>query len=295
MATAVARLTSAPAPVRSVRPEVPPSLEDVVARSLARDPEYRYQSARAVKDALAPGGDTAPTGPLAPPRPARPTGPPSAAGGAGGGASTQVGAPSQRGPAPVTRARGARRWPWIVLILLLLAGGVGAAYVISGSGGGSGTRGNAAAAPDKALPIVSAKDFDPEGNDGQEDPDRVGNAIDGNPSTAWFTEQYQAPATHFGGTKDGVGLILQLDSDHNVSTVNVTADDTNWSAQIYVAEQSGTDLAAWGQPLASKDGLGHDASFTISPAARGRFVLLWLTLLPAKGKLGINEVAIAGQ
>lgn len=294
MATAVARLTSAPAPVRSARPDVPPSLEDVVARSLARDPEYRYQSAQSFKDALAPGrGDAAPTGPLVPPRPARPAGPLRAAGGPAGGAPTQVGAPPQPHPAPVARARRGRRWPWIVLILLLLAVGAGAAYALVSVTGGSGSKVKAPPT-DKALPIVSAKDFDPEG-DGIEDPSRVGNAIDGNPSTAWFTEQYQAPATHFGGTKDGVGLILQLDGDHNVSTVNVTADGTNWSAQIYVAEQSGADLAAWGQPRAAKEGLGHDASFAIRPAARGRFVLLWLTLLPASGKLGINEVTIAGR
>jgi hypothetical protein len=204
-----------------------------------------------------------------------------------------VGARPQLGPAHALRPRGGRRWPWVLLILVLLAVGAGAAYALVTLTGGSSTKGRAAT-PDKALPIVSAKDFDPEG-DGVEDPSRVGNAIDGNPATAWFTEQYQAPATQFGGTKDGVGLILQLDADHDVSTVNVAATDTNWSAQIYVAGQAGGDLAAWGQPRAAKEGLGRDASFTIRPKAPGRFVLLWLTRLPAAGKLGISEVSIAGQ
>lgn len=52
VATAVARLTSTPDPIRSIRPEVPRPVEDVVARSLARDPEYRYASARDLRDAL---------------------------------------------------------------------------------------------------------------------------------------------------------------------------------------------------------------------------------------------------
>ena len=54
IATAVARLTSAPEPIRSLRPEVPRTVEDVVARSLARDPEYRYSSARRAARRAAP-------------------------------------------------------------------------------------------------------------------------------------------------------------------------------------------------------------------------------------------------
>ncbi len=290
MATAVARLTNTPEPVRSVRADVPRSLEDVVARSLARDPEYRYQSAQAFKEALAPGRDTAHTGPLAPPPP-RAT--PDHPAGSGRGERTQVAAQPSPAPAPAPRAPGRRRWPWVVLILVLLAVGGAAAYALSTLSDGSSGSPNAAAA-DHALPIVSVKDFDPEG-DGVEGTSTVDNASDENPSTAWSTEQYQAPATQFGGNKDGVGLVLQLDGDHDVSAVNVTADDTDWSAQIYVAEQSGSDLAAWGKPRVAKQGLDRDAPFPVNPSARGRFVLLWLTRLPADGKLGINEVTIAGR
>ena len=70
MATAVARLTSAPEPIRTARPEVSRPLEDVLARSLARDPEYRYQSAQAFKDALGAGSRH---GADRPARAARPT------------------------------------------------------------------------------------------------------------------------------------------------------------------------------------------------------------------------------
>src|SRR2546430_13524664 len=108
MATAVARLTNAPQPVSAARPEVPRSLEDVVARSLARDPEYRYQSAQAFKEALAAGGDAADTGPLTAPIPTPPPPRRSAApsvspgrGGSSGEAPTSVGPrPAPPRPAP---------------------------------------------------------------------------------------------------------------------------------------------------------------------------------------------------
>ena len=109
MATAVARLTSAPEPIRTARPEVSRPLEDVLARSLARDPDYRYQSAQAFKDALAPGLDMAPTGPLAPPVPPRPASPPAA-----GHSPTQV-APSP--PPSGTTAPGAGSTPGTSLAL----------------------------------------------------------------------------------------------------------------------------------------------------------------------------------
>jgi serine/threonine protein kinase len=158
MATAVARLTNAPEPIRAARPEVSRPLEDVLARSLARDPEYRYQSAQAFKDALAPGLDMAPTGRLAPPAPPRRPSPPP-----DGPSPTQV-APSPPRPAPPQPPAGrqARRWPWLLLILLLLVAGGITALVLSNlssddSGGGAGPQ----ASGGGVLPIVEASAFDP--------------------------------------------------------------------------------------------------------------------------------------
>jgi eukaryotic-like serine/threonine-protein kinase len=297
MATAVARLTNAPAPVREGRPEVSRPLEDVVARSLARDPEYRYQSAQAFKDALAPGADTASTGDLAPTGALAPPPPPRATAKARAAPARRDAPPPQPRPAPVPPRRG-RRWPWVVLILVLLAAGAAAAFALASRDGDSDAGGGAspsAVADNQTLPIVSVSDFDPEGDDGSENPDAVGNAFDGNPSTAWSTSTYQAPATEFGNSKSGVGLIFELDGPHEVSAVSVNADDSEWSADVYVSDQSGSDLPAWGQPRASKQGLGREALFPVDPNASGRFVLLWLTRLPTDGKLGINEVAIAGR
>lgn len=57
LATAVKRLTSPPAPLRSRVPDVDPRWEAVVARCLERDPGRRFASARDVARALVPGPD----------------------------------------------------------------------------------------------------------------------------------------------------------------------------------------------------------------------------------------------
>jgi len=142
-----------------------------------------------------------------------------------------------------------------------------------------------------ALHLVSAKDFDPEG-DGQEDPANVGLAIDGNATTGWQTEQYQAPATHFGGGKDGVGLYVTLSGAADVSTVEVDTAETGWSARIYVADQPAAALDGWGTPAATGTNLGIRAVLHLDPARHGTVVLVWLTQLPESGRLTVNELRV---
>src|SRR5262245_82921 len=291
MATAVARLTNAPEPIRSARPEVSRPLEDVVARSLARETDYRYPSAQAFKDALAPGSDTAPTGPLVPPRPAPE--PP-------GFERTQVGAPPPpppgpppARPAPVGPPQRRRRWPWLLLILLLLGAGAAAAYVFStvsddaGSGGG-----NTAEAASQALPITEAQDFDPPPGDDSEHGEDAHLAIDGDPRTAWQTEGYSN--RNFGNAKPGVGLWVQLDASHDIPAVTVTTLDDGWSAQIYVADQPGSTLAAWGPVRAAADDVPATHTFSLSNT-RGQYVLVWCTQLPTSTKLQIGDVKVEGR
>ena len=292
MATAVARLTNAPEPIRSVRPEVPRPLEDVVARSLARDPDYRYPSAQAFKDALAPGGASAPTGPLVPPRPAPE--PP-------GFERTHVSArpqpppPAQTlaSPAPVSAPRWRRHWPWLLVILLVVGAGAAVAYVLTGaSDNGSPGGGSTAEAASQALPVVAAHDFDPPPGDGSEHSDETRFAIDGDPSTTWQTESYANRS--FGNAKPGVGLWVRLDAPHDISAVVVTTLEDGWSGQIYVADQPGNTLAAWGEVRADGDNLPAVNTFGLQNT-RGQYVLIWCTQLPESTKLQIGDVKVEGR
>jgi serine/threonine-protein kinase len=290
MATAVARLTNAPEPIRSVRPEVPRPLEDVVARSLARDPEYRYPSAQAFKDALAPGRDAAPTGPLVPPRP-----PPEP-----GLERTRVGAPPPPGPAPApvpaALPRRRRRWPWLFLLTLVLVGAgtaAAAAYFFATSSDTTTSRGsNTPGGASQALPLVAAHDFDPPPGDGSEHPDETQFAIDGDPGTTWQTESYSN--RNFGNAKSGVGLWVQLDVPHDISSVVVTTLDNGWSAQIYVANQPGSTLDSWGPVRASGNNVPAVNTFRL-PNTHGQYVLIWCTQLPTTNKLQIGDVKVQGR
>jgi len=290
MATAVARLTNAPEPIRKVRPEVSRPLEDVLARSLARDPEYRYQSAQAFKDALAPGIDPDATGPLAPPVAPRRSSPPP-----DGPSPTQV-APRPPRPAPaapVPAAREARRWPWLLVILLLLIAGGITAYALSSltsddsGGGGNGAQ----ASTGRVLPVVKASAFDPEA-DGSEHSSEAPLAVDSDSGTSWQTDRYANRS--FGNAKSGVGLWVQLDGSHNITSVTVTALEGGWSGQIYVADQPGGTLDAWGAPRATGDNNQAAHPFALNDA-RGQYVLVWCTQLPPSNKLQIGDIKVEGR
>ena len=285
---ALARLTTPPPPLRSLRPDIPPQLEAVTLRCLALDPADRYPDAAALGEHLAaiaggaelhlmsPGIDrtrraTGAPAPVAPPQSPVPV------------------APSASPARPASRRR-APAWPWALLsIFLLLAGAAGGYLIVRQLENPAGT--DAGSNGTTATPrVTGASDFDPEGGDG-ENPGQAGRATDGDGSTAWSTESYRSP--DFGGGKSGVGLALELATDADVSTVEVDADLTGWSAQIYVAESPGGALADWGQAVASGQDLGTTGRFEIDPSARGNAVLVWLTHLPATGRLAIAEVRVA--
>jgi serine/threonine-protein kinase len=289
IATAMMRLTKVPDPVRSVRPEVPPMLDAVVNRSLARDPEHRFPSAGALRDALDPARDSTPPPPSSP-RPAVV---------AESGDHTigidRTEAEALSPPAADDRAAGGRRWPRALLAAVAAAAVVLVGYFavrsLTGSDDGPSSGPNRPDAVD-TLGILGATDFDPDGDDGAENPQDVGQATDGNPATVWSTQRYNN--RDFDDPKRGVGLVVELEREEAIDKVEVAADDEDWNGEIYVADASGANLEDWGTPVAQAEGLGRLASFDLREGSRGRFVLVWITRLPADGKLGLAEVTLVG-
>ena len=125
-------LEATPQPPRALRPDLPPSLEDVILQALAKDPEGRFQTAAAMAQALQHASAELPPDAWRSlsRRGAIMTGPPS-------GQRTPQHPTTRAAPTPhhdVTRAepRQRPRWPWIVAIAGTAAVAVVATWIAVG-------------------------------------------------------------------------------------------------------------------------------------------------------------------
>jgi hypothetical protein len=288
IATAVARLTTPPRSIRLECPAVPPGLEHVIDRALAREPDDRFPSALAFRDAV--GVFRADTTP-----PAR------------ADLTMPVRLPPRRAPEPTTTAAvpaataakvvssspftAGRVALWSVVFLIGILGG----YLIYRAVDDQPTSSAAPPAPAvaKELTIVGAQDYDPEGTGG-ENPELVGAVWDKNVATVWKTEEYRQ--RDVGGLKSGVGFVVDLGAPKNVERMEVTSPDRDWSAQVYTSDTVPDAIDGWGQPRFTGQGLGTDSKMVLTPGPRARNVLLWITDLPPGDpfQLRVAEVRVFG-
>ena len=183
-----------------------------------------------------------------------------------------------------------------MVLLVAIAGGVLAYVLVSDGSSSSGANGGAGAAPPTASKVVlTPTAFDPLG-DGTENPGAVHNAVDGDPTTSWTTEQYD---NFPDGAKDGVGLAFALGADVDVNKVFVETQQNGWGASIYVSDKSPSELQTlgdWGKARTHGSDLERTHTFDVG-GVKGRSVLLWLTQLPAgengKHYVDVSEVRVA--
>jgi tRNA A-37 threonylcarbamoyl transferase component Bud32 len=281
MEAALARLTTTPPALRTVRGDVPVALEAVVTRCLALDPNDRFPDARSLLDTLDrlidddPDGartQSGATGAIAPLQTRTHEAPPRAA----------------VGPArPARRSRSA--WPWAIVGVLLLAAGAIAGYLAVRET--RETPSNGSTATGAAPQIVGAADFDP-GGDEAEHPESVDAAIDGSDATSWTTERYNS--ADFGGIKEGVGLRLDLAESAGVSVVEIDTLEGGWAADVHVADAPADTIEGWGRPVGSIEDASDHASVSLGPPApAGSTVLIWFTQLPSSGRIVVDEVRLA--
>jgi len=141
------------------------------------------------------------------------------------------------------------------------------------------------------MPVTAAIDFNPAADnttdkgDGHENPDQVGLAIDGDPTTCWTTRAY--PDDYIPKSKPGVGLILDFGSATTVSTLTVTmgAVPVNLSVMVPSGDAAQTDTApmdtvkSWTSVLDTTV-VDQPATLNLPDGTKSRFVLLYLTKLP---------------
>lgn len=291
-ATALIRLHQDPPPPHRLRADIPPELEAVLLRALARDPDKRFASSADLRAALlAPRVTQPPSAPPAMPSPTAETdrtiatdAPTAAAAGAPTASATSD-RPRHRRP----------RFASALVLLVVLGAGIVSALLLGRTNAGRDVLDKVDQAPlDVATPveITGVQTFDPggTGTPGENDAE-VALAIDGDPRTGWRTEGYLSRTF---GIKPGVGLYVALDRSAALRRLDVTSPTRDWSAQVYVADRPGTTLADWGRPVAQITKATGNATAALD-GAKGRYVLLWITDLgngPSLVTAQINELTV---
>ncbi len=188
------------------------------------------------------------------------------------------------------------RWLLPAVVMVLLGVGLAvAALLISrspiglpGGLGDSGSDGSTAVDEGTALTnfeelvpaeMVGFRSFDPEGDQSEND-DLLGLVADGDESTVWKTDKYKR--ADFAALKTGVGLIVELRTNSELTELELVTPSTEWTVEIYASVESFGDRSTWGEPVgqAAYDG---DDEVTIELSAAdggvlaGRYVLLWIT------------------
>ena len=152
------------------------------------------------------------------------------------------------------------------------------------------------------IPVVAVTDFDPRADNGSGDehPDQVNNAIDGDPSTGWSTMQYR-DNPKLGGEKPGVGLVLDLGKPVKLGEVEVTFAGAGETVELRVPEKEATDKApmdrqAQWRTVATAEDTSEQAVLTPTEEVTSRYVLIYLTKLPevSSGRYvgTVNEIVV---
>jgi putative peptidoglycan lipid II flippase len=161
------------------------------------------------------------------------------------------------------------------------------------AGGGGPT---AAPQSGAVLKVATAKDFDPPpAGNGEENGEQAALAVDGNPTTSWQTQTYFDPLEL---QKPGIGLILDLGSAQQVGSVHLKLVGDGTDVELRAA---GRDAKAPPAHLGGFDRVvarttvGSGATLRRQDPVATRYLLVWLTKLPAVGsdyRGGIAEAVV---
>jgi eukaryotic-like serine/threonine-protein kinase len=264
--------------VQARRPELSAAAALVVERATTKDPNERYQDVGEMIADLSTALEV---------EAAR-------AGSTSGEATTVLEAvqPEER-----KIAGGRRRWSWAAVLLLVVAiAGVLLAVKLISDGSGPGG-GGALNGKGNTIPLSGASDYDPQG-DGEEDPEGVGFAVDGNPTgTAWSSEHYDTDT--FAGTKTGpdpgVGLYVTAKSTAKPSEMIIRTPSPGWDAEIF-ATASGPpeELGEWGEPVGTVTDAKSLNEVELHLEGPAKYFLIWFNkAASARDQEGRYQVEIS--
>jgi serine/threonine kinase PknH len=170
----------------------------------------------------------------------------------------------------------------LVLVAVIYAFNRGRGGDGLGGGGDEPTGGGTSQTTQGANRVLAttADDFDPFGDPPEENPDSAALAVDGKPGTSWPTQTYKENLGP-GGLKSGVGLLLDLGSEQDVSRVTVTFAGGTVQAELRTAPD-GDAPTQLDQVEVAASGTATGRTLDLKPdePVRARYVVVWLTSLP---------------
>ena len=152
------------------------------------------------------------------------------------------------------------------------------------------------AAPKHVAPTLfkakfaSVKDYDPYGDNKQETPNQVREAIDGNPHTYWATEHYSG-----GLNKPGVGLWVKTTQPVTGKQLDLISPFAGWQGMVYAVNgPPPANIKGW-----TKVSPPFSAASTnkVPLNTRGQafdHYLVWITKLAGQ-QAGIMEISLLAQ
>jgi hypothetical protein len=195
-------------------------------------------------------------------------------------------------PARVAQRGGRRRRIALAVAYVVIACGVavGAALIFNGGDKepAAPVTGNLTAIP---LGDRDISDFDPPPGDGSENPQNVALALDGKPTTAWETENYDTPT--LGNIKDGVGVYLDTGRPVIAKGLRITTPKAGWAFGLYVADAGPpATLAGWKGAGGGEMSRTREAFRLNTGGKPERYYLVWITKL-TQGTTGRSNAAIS--
>ncbi|HEY3070463.1 MAG TPA: protein kinase [Gaiellaceae bacterium] len=259
MAVAMRHVKDPVPSVRERRPDVPPRVDAIVARAMAKRPQDRFPSVAAMMAAIEAGladsasrVDDGATGVLPAPTPVPPA------------------RPAERPRRTPGRSRS--RTPLLLALLVIGAAALVLALLVAGTD----TTGDGGAGGAGGVHLTAVSDHDPDG-DGREHPEAVPAATDGDESTYWTTESYRS------FSKPGVGLVLDAGKRVELSRLTVTSDDPGFTAKIQAGNRSNGGFV----DVSDEQEVGERTTFDLHGGTY-RYYVIWIT--DPNGRAHVNEV-----
>jgi eukaryotic-like serine/threonine-protein kinase len=278
-ATAAMRLTHELLPPRQLRADVPRLLDDVIVRSTRNDRTARYADGSLMAAALAPQVPVKPSE-LTVALVTDPTD------------SSELDAlprePERNlsGPIPTTRRDYFRR------LAAAFIGGLALTLIAVVATQNLRSDEPSSTVTGTPMDVQEVLLWDPVGRN-DDNPDLVGNAADGDPTTAWRSADYERDFLDDG--REGIGLAFDLGESQEVRDVIVNANRGGIDVSIYRSDEyvdpGFGNLQPWGSVVASSADIRANQAFQLSPTS-GRYWLVWITGLSTAGGDSYNaEVA----